>query len=491
MGNEHKKGAPAVKMSTPAEIKTYLMVAQGRLNLNRNKKVDSIKKKKLEIVKCLKENNLDVAKAKMDSLIREEDYITVYDIIVPLLEILKERVTYIIANNECPPDLRAQLDSIIYASTRLEVEELVIIRDLIMRRYGAAYIEKADNNADRLVNINLVEKLKIKPASDAFLTIRLKQLCKEKKINYEFPSEIISDIPDPINNPFGPPSNNMGGGDINPYASVQGNNPYGQPPNNFNNNNPYGPPPGDNNPYGPPPVNCNPFGPPGDNNPYPPPGNNNPYGPPPDNNPFGPQQGNNNNPFGSQQGPPPGNNSNPFASQQGPPPGNNNNPYASQQGPPPGNNNNPYASQQGPPPGNNNIPYASQQGPPPGNNNNPYASQQGPPPGNNNNPFASQQGGNPFNADPLGGNTVLQTQNPNMSLNNASPNEPPKSNNPYFSNMNNNNNTSNDSNPFGGDNNNPFSNNMSSNNPYANNNPSDKKDDGFPKIDNDDSNPYA
>ena len=432
MGNEHKKGAPAVKMSTPAEIKTYLMVAQGRLNLNRNKKVDSIKKKKLEIVKCLKENNLDVAKAKMDSLIREEDYITVYDIIVPLLEILKERVTYIIANNECPPDLRAQLDSIIYASTRLEVEELVIIRDLIMRRYGAAYIEKADNNADRLVNINLVEKLKIKPASDAFLTIRLKQLCKEKKINYEFPSEIISDIPDPINNPFGPPSNNMGGGDINPYASVQGNNPYGQPPNNFNNNNPYGPPPGDNNPYGPPPGNNNPFGPPGDNNPYPPPGNNNPYGPPPDNNPFGPQQGNNNNPFGSQQGPPPGNNSNPFASQQGPPPGNNNNPYA------------------------------------------------------------SQQGGNPFNADPLGGNTVLQTQNPNMSLNNASPNEPPKSNNPYFSNMNNNNNTSNDSNPFGGDNNNPFSNNMSSNNPYANNNnPSDKKDDGFPKIDNDDSNPYA
>ena len=352
MGNEQKKGAPAVKMSTPAEIKTYLMVAQGRLNLNRNKKVDSIKKKKLEIVKCLKENNLDVAKAKMDSLIREEDYITVYDIIVPLLEILKERVTYIIANNECPPDLRAQLDSIIYASTRLEVEELVIIRDLIMRRYGAAYIEKADNNADRLVNINLVEKLKIKPASDAFLTIRLKQLCKEKKINYEFPSEIISDIPDPINNPFGPPSNNMGGGDINPYASVQGNNPYGQPPNNFNNNNPYGPPPGDNNPYGPPPGNNNPFGPPGDNNPYPPPGNNNPYGPPPDNNPFGPQQGNNNNPFGSQQGPPPGNNSNPFASQQGPPPGNNNNPYASQQGPPPGNNNNPYASQQGPPPGN-------------------------------------------------------------------------------------------------------------------------------------------
>ena len=55
-----------------------------------------------------------------------------------------------------------------------------------MRKYGSAYVEKADNNVDKLVNINLIEKLKIKPTSDAFLLIRLKQLCKEKKIPYEF-----------------------------------------------------------------------------------------------------------------------------------------------------------------------------------------------------------------------------------------------------------------------------------------------------------------
>ena len=61
-----------------------------------------------------------------------------------------------------------------------------------MRKYGMAYITKAESNADKLVNINLVEKLKIKPASDAFLTIRLKQLCKEKNIPFEFPCEINS-----------------------------------------------------------------------------------------------------------------------------------------------------------------------------------------------------------------------------------------------------------------------------------------------------------
>ena len=88
----------------------------------------------MESIKCLKENNLDVAKAKMDSIIREEDMITCYDILGPLCEILKERVTYIMTSSECPPDLRAQLDSLIYASTRVEIEELQTLRQIIAKK---------------------------------------------------------------------------------------------------------------------------------------------------------------------------------------------------------------------------------------------------------------------------------------------------------------------------------------------------------------------
>ena len=252
------------------------MIIQNKLTLFRNKKIASIKQKKKEIAKSLRENNLDVAKAKMDTIIREEDMITVYDILGPLCEILKERVTYIISNTECPADLRAQLDSVIYAGTRMEIEELHTLRDMIMRRYGQSYIMKADSNADKLVNVNLVEKLRIKPASDVFVTIRLKQLCKEQKIPFEFPMEIENDVAiDPMNpqNPYGNP------GEMNPFDMQQNNNQFG-PPQNMNNN-PYGPPPDNNmnNPYGPPPQNNmnNPYGSPSDNM-------NNQFGPPPQNN---------------------------------------------------------------------------------------------------------------------------------------------------------------------------------------------------------------
>ena len=382
MGNEQKgKGkSSAPTMPTTNEIKTYIMIIQNKFTLFRNKKIASIKQKKKEIAKCLKENNLDVAKAKMDSIIREEDMITVYDILGPLCEILKERVTYIISNSECPPDLRAQLDSVIYASTRLEFEELHRFRDMIMRRYGQNYVMKADSNADKLVNVNLVEKLRIKPASDVFVTIRLKQLCKEFKIPFEFPMEVENDVPiDPMNaqNPYGGPG-------LNPFDNQPNN--FGPPQNMNNNSNPYGPPQDNSNPYGPPPNmnnNNNPYGPPPDNsNPYGPPSNmnnnNNPYGLPPDNNsnPYGPpsnMNNNNSNPYG-----PPSDNSNPY----GNPSNMNNNPYDKPQ-----NDSNPYGS--------------SQEGNPFGNSSqaaNPY----GPSQGGNSFDNNQNQGGNPYNSPPSG-----------------------------------------------------------------------------------------
>ena len=243
MGNDNKKGkAPVAPPVRPIEIKTYVMSCQAKMSLYRNKKVYEIKKKKDEAIAALKQNNLDIAKAKMESIIRLEDTITVYDILGPLCEILKERITYLCEAQEVPADIKAQLDTIIYASSRIDVDDLYQLRSLVQRKYGAYYIEAADQNKDGLVNINVVEKLKIKPPVDAFLTIRLKQLCKEKKFNYEFPEEIAPNFDQGMGNQFGGPQNPY---DANSGMGM-GSNPYGPPPGNsqFGNdqNNPFGGP---------------------------------------------------------------------------------------------------------------------------------------------------------------------------------------------------------------------------------------------------------
>ena len=345
MGNDNSKGSTKAVAAPvrPIEIKTYVMTCQNKMSLYRNKKIYEIKKKKDEAITALKQNNLDIAKAKMESIIRLEDTITVYDILGPLCEILKERITYLCEAQEVPPDIKAQLDTIIYASSRMDIDDLYQLRNLVQRKFGGYYIQAADQNKDGLVNVNVVEKLKIKPPVDAFLTIRLKQLCKEKKINYEFPEEIAPDFNQGMGN------NQYGGG--NPYdtsytSNGMGNNPYGAGPgmnNNFNNN-PYGPGPGNN------------------NNPY---STGNNMGPGNDFDSYMKNSGSGGN-MGPSGGNPYDTGNNPYANNTG------GNPYDT------GNNNNQ---------GNNPYGYDNSTGNPFNNNNNDN---------NNSNPFDGDMGGNPY-----------------------------------------------------------------------------------------------
>ena len=128
----------------------------------------------------------------MDNLLKEEDYITIYYLILePLLKIIKEKSNYILSNDECSRELRTPLDTILYSSTRLEIDELIQFREIIKQKYGSEYISKVDNNIDKLINEVLFEKLTLTVFSEELIMMKLKLLCVEKKINYKFPNDII------------------------------------------------------------------------------------------------------------------------------------------------------------------------------------------------------------------------------------------------------------------------------------------------------------
>ena len=64
MGNDQKKGkVQVVPPPSPAQIKTYIMVAQSKLALFRNKKIDSIKKKKKRNSKMFKRKQFRCSKS--------------------------------------------------------------------------------------------------------------------------------------------------------------------------------------------------------------------------------------------------------------------------------------------------------------------------------------------------------------------------------------------------------------------------------------------
>ena len=159
---------------TIKDLSPLLNVMQLKTQQSKTKKVHDTLKKKGEIVDLLKNNNMEMAMAKMDSILRNDDFIAAYDILIPLIEILKEKCTYIVSNDECPAEIRPQLDTVLYAARRIEIEEYMKFKDKIQLKYGEAYIIKADNNSDKLVNENLVEKLGVKIYKEEVKKMRLR-----------------------------------------------------------------------------------------------------------------------------------------------------------------------------------------------------------------------------------------------------------------------------------------------------------------------------
>ena len=225
MGNDTSKSEVKKKFDVN-ELKTYLMIIQSKLTQTRNKKINEIKKKQEEALNCFRDNNIEVGKLKVESIMRCEDYISAFDVLGILCEILKEKVSYINFSDVVPEDLRASLDSMVFASSRLEIEEMHKFRELIKAKFGMAYIYDANENKSGLVNVNIVKKLSPMPYSAYMLTTRMKQIANDADVPLNLPEELIDPIQD-MSNPFG--GNNF---NQDPNINLNNNNNF----NNYNQN---------------------------------------------------------------------------------------------------------------------------------------------------------------------------------------------------------------------------------------------------------------
>ena len=167
------------------ELENIITKCQNKCNELLSKGKDSIIHLKEELIPYLSQKDLSSSKEKIKAIIKQEDYIMIYNVLNRIFSIIKENSEKIISTNQCPNELRI-LDSIIYSESRLKIEELKELKEKIKEIYGSDYIFKCENNEDNYVNEVLVQKLKENIISEDLLKNRLKDICKEKNINYDF-----------------------------------------------------------------------------------------------------------------------------------------------------------------------------------------------------------------------------------------------------------------------------------------------------------------
>ena len=179
-------GISSSKRSDEKVLKNLILNSQKACLQCKKEKEDNIRQTKDELISLLNQKELNISKEKMKKILEGEDYITIYDILNRILEILKKKCINIVTNSTCPYELKAPLHSVIYAANRLEMKELKEFMEKIKQLYDSEFIYKVIDNKDNLVNEVIVQKLKINVFPEQIIKERLKQLCIEKNIDYEW-----------------------------------------------------------------------------------------------------------------------------------------------------------------------------------------------------------------------------------------------------------------------------------------------------------------
>ena len=174
------------KSNEPEYLKELIEASQKEFKKYQTEKDETIRKTKEEIVNDLNSKNKNSSKEKMKIILKAEDDIIIYNILDHCLKTLKEKVASLSENKECPMELKAPLNTMIYAAPKYKIKELKEFRNVFKEKYGSKYIDNVDENEDHLVNEVLIEKININNYSEQLLTIRLKLICQEKKIDSQF-----------------------------------------------------------------------------------------------------------------------------------------------------------------------------------------------------------------------------------------------------------------------------------------------------------------
>eukprot|EP00761_Pharyngomonas_kirbyi_P009548 gb/GECH01009564.1/.p1 GENE.gb/GECH01009564.1/~~gb/GECH01009564.1/.p1 ORF type:complete len:372 (+),score=134.21 gb/GECH01009564.1/:1-1116(+) len=206
------------------KLKSNLKMAVTRINLAKNKKVNLIKVQKREIADLLRNGKDESARIKVENVIREEYTIEAFELIELFCELLQARQTLINESKNCPSDLKEAVSTIIYAAPRMEVKELLTIRDQLGRKFGRDFYSAAAENKDLAVNQRVMFKLGVKVPEPYLCVQYLKDIAREHNVDWNDESAITAvempimggghggSMPPPPNGGPGPGPGNGGGG---------------------------------------------------------------------------------------------------------------------------------------------------------------------------------------------------------------------------------------------------------------------------------------
>ncbi|KAJ1956683.1 Vacuolar protein sorting-associated protein ist1 [Dipsacomyces acuminosporus] len=167
-----------------SKLKVELKLAINRLKLLQAKKGSLNTKARREIASLLEAGKAESAYVRVEHIIREDFNIEALEILELYCELLNARLGLIEQSRTVDPGIEDAVASIAYASSRVDVKELVMIRELLAAKYGAEYVKNATDNVDGTVSPKLVHKLSVQAPAPYLVEMYLMEIASVYSINW-------------------------------------------------------------------------------------------------------------------------------------------------------------------------------------------------------------------------------------------------------------------------------------------------------------------
>ncbi|KAJ2840450.1 Vacuolar protein sorting-associated protein ist1, partial [Coemansia sp. 'formosensis'] len=153
-----------------------LKLAISRLKLLQAKKSSLNLKARREIAPLLEAGKIESATIRVENIIREDLNVEALEMAELYCELLIARAGLIDQSRTVDPGVSEAVHSLIYASARVEVRELAMLRDMLTAKYGKELVREAMDNAAGLANEKLVRKLSADTPPDSLIKMYLTEI---------------------------------------------------------------------------------------------------------------------------------------------------------------------------------------------------------------------------------------------------------------------------------------------------------------------------
>ena len=134
------------------KTKVQLKLALNRLNLAQKKKAAINQNMRRDIAMLIKDGKVESARVRVEHIIREDFLIEALELLELYADTLLARFGLVTAMKDMDVGISEPIHALVYAAPRVDIVELVVVRDQLIKKYGKDLVERTNGHALECVN---------------------------------------------------------------------------------------------------------------------------------------------------------------------------------------------------------------------------------------------------------------------------------------------------------------------------------------------------